>query len=87
MTASVLLFQASEGVPVKYFENLEELIEYYKKENMGLVWHLKYPVPREEEEAADELEEDAGKKPMMWLGDADPWHLLWTGDMQCRQGD
>uniref|UniRef100_A0A8C0F0H5 phosphatidylinositol-3,4,5-trisphosphate 5-phosphatase n=1 Tax=Bubo bubo TaxID=30461 RepID=A0A8C0F0H5_BUBBB len=54
-----VLFQASEGVPVKYFETLEELIEFYKKENMGLVWHLKYPVPREEEEAADEQEEDA----------------------------
>lgn len=50
---------------MKYFQNLEELIDYYKKENMGLVWHLKYPVPREEEEAADELEEDTGKKPMM----------------------
>uniref|UniRef100_A0A8C3MHN4 phosphatidylinositol-3,4,5-trisphosphate 5-phosphatase n=1 Tax=Geospiza parvula TaxID=87175 RepID=A0A8C3MHN4_GEOPR len=54
---------ASEGVPVKYFQNLEELIDYYKKENMGLVWHLKYPVPREEEEAADELEEDADLVP------------------------
>ncbi|XP_068001427.1 phosphatidylinositol 3,4,5-trisphosphate 5-phosphatase 1 isoform X6 [Melanerpes formicivorus] len=54
-----LIVQASEGVPVKYFETLEELIEFYKKENMGLVWHLKYPVPQEEEEAADEPEEDA----------------------------
>uniref|UniRef100_A0A8D2PFL9 phosphatidylinositol-3,4,5-trisphosphate 5-phosphatase n=1 Tax=Zosterops lateralis melanops TaxID=1220523 RepID=A0A8D2PFL9_ZOSLA len=54
---------ASEGVPVRYFQNLEELIEYYKKENMGLVWHLKYPVPREEEEAADELEEDTDLVP------------------------
>ncbi|NWR44526.1 SHIP1 phosphatase, partial [Regulus satrapa] len=58
-----LIVQASEGVPVKYFQSLEELIEYYKKENMGLVWHLKYPVPREEEEAADELEEDADLLP------------------------
>uniref|UniRef100_A0A8D0EXW9 phosphatidylinositol-3,4,5-trisphosphate 5-phosphatase n=1 Tax=Strix occidentalis caurina TaxID=311401 RepID=A0A8D0EXW9_STROC len=58
-----VLFQASEGVPVKYFETLEELIEFYKKENMGLVWHLKYPVPREEEEAADEQEEDADLVP------------------------
>ncbi|KAF2985559.1 hypothetical protein EK904_009072, partial [Melospiza melodia maxima] len=58
-----VLFQASEGVPVKYFQNLEELIDYYKKENMGLVWHLKYPVPREEEEAADELEEDTDLVP------------------------
>uniref|UniRef100_A0A8C3SCN3 phosphatidylinositol-3,4,5-trisphosphate 5-phosphatase n=1 Tax=Chelydra serpentina TaxID=8475 RepID=A0A8C3SCN3_CHESE len=54
-----LIVQASEGVPVKYFDNLDELIEFYKKENMGLVWHLKYPVQREEEEAADEPEEDA----------------------------
>ncbi|NWR91088.1 SHIP1 phosphatase, partial [Furnarius figulus] len=58
-----LIVQASEGVPVKYFENLEELIEFYKKGNMGLIWHLKYPVPREEEEAADELEEDADLVP------------------------
>ncbi|NXV04103.1 SHIP1 phosphatase, partial [Cettia cetti] len=58
-----LIVQASEGVPVKCFQNLEELIEYYKKENMGLVWHLKYPVPREEEEAADELEEDTDLVP------------------------
>uniref|UniRef100_A0A8C2U0H6 phosphatidylinositol-3,4,5-trisphosphate 5-phosphatase n=1 Tax=Coturnix japonica TaxID=93934 RepID=A0A8C2U0H6_COTJA len=58
-----LIVQASEGVPVKYFDNLEELIEFYKKENMGLVWHLKYPVPREEEEAADDPEEDADQVP------------------------
>eukprot|EP00076_Gallus_gallus_P043760 XP_025009298.1 phosphatidylinositol 3,4,5-trisphosphate 5-phosphatase 1 isoform X2 [Gallus gallus] len=58
-----LIVQASEGVPVKYFDNLEELIEFYKKENMGLVWHLKYPVQREEEEAADEPEEDADQVP------------------------
>ncbi|PKU27977.1 phosphatidylinositol -trisphosphate 5-phosphatase hypothetical protein [Limosa lapponica baueri] len=54
---------SAKGVPVKYFENLEELIEFYKKENMGLVWHLKYPVPREEEEVADEPEEDADLVP------------------------
>ncbi|XP_061321296.1 phosphatidylinositol 3,4,5-trisphosphate 5-phosphatase 1 isoform X1 [Pezoporus flaviventris] len=59
-----LIVQASEGVPVKYFENLVELIEFYKKENMGLVWHLKYPVLREAEEAADEPEEDADLVPM-----------------------
>ncbi|XP_062438338.1 phosphatidylinositol 3,4,5-trisphosphate 5-phosphatase 1 isoform X3 [Rhea pennata] len=58
-----LIVQASEGVPVKYFESLEELIDFYKQENMGLVWHLKYPVPREEEEAADEPEEDADLVP------------------------
>ncbi|KAM9127814.1 phosphatidylinositol 3,4,5-trisphosphate 5-phosphatase 1 isoform 3-T3 [Pangshura tecta] len=59
-----LIVQASEGVPVKYFDNLDELIEFYKKENMGLVWHLRYPVQREEEEAADEPEEDADPVPI-----------------------
>ncbi|XP_043820457.1 phosphatidylinositol 3,4,5-trisphosphate 5-phosphatase 1 isoform X1 [Dromiciops gliroides] len=50
--------QASEGVPVRFFPSLEQLIEFYKKENMGLVTHLQYPVPLEEEEAGDELEEE-----------------------------
>uniref|UniRef100_A0A5F8GEZ3 phosphatidylinositol-3,4,5-trisphosphate 5-phosphatase n=1 Tax=Monodelphis domestica TaxID=13616 RepID=A0A5F8GEZ3_MONDO len=50
--------QASEGVPVRFFTSLDQLIEFYKKENMGLVTHLQYPVPIEEEEAGDELEEE-----------------------------
>ncbi|XP_014377739.1 phosphatidylinositol 3,4,5-trisphosphate 5-phosphatase 1 isoform X1 [Alligator sinensis] len=58
-----LIVQASEGVPVKYFDTLEELIEFYKKEYMGLVWHLKYAVQREEEDAGDEPEEDADPVP------------------------
>uniref|UniRef100_K7F2C1 phosphatidylinositol-3,4,5-trisphosphate 5-phosphatase n=1 Tax=Pelodiscus sinensis TaxID=13735 RepID=K7F2C1_PELSI len=58
-----LIVQASEGVPVKHFDNLDELIEFYKKENMGLVWHLKYPVQQEEEEAGDEAEEDVDPVP------------------------
>uniref|UniRef100_A0A8D2LDI2 phosphatidylinositol-3,4,5-trisphosphate 5-phosphatase n=1 Tax=Varanus komodoensis TaxID=61221 RepID=A0A8D2LDI2_VARKO len=49
---------ASEGVPVQYFNSLDELIEFYKKDNMGLVRSLKFPVQREEEETTDELEED-----------------------------
>lgn len=58
----MVCFQASEGVPVQYFNNLEELIEFYKKENMGLIRNLKFPVPREEEEPTDEPEDDMGKK-------------------------
>ncbi|XP_003474456.2 phosphatidylinositol 3,4,5-trisphosphate 5-phosphatase 1 isoform X1 [Cavia porcellus] len=50
--------QASEGVPVRYFTKLDQLIEFYKKENMGLVTHLQYPVPLEEEDAGDDPEED-----------------------------
>lgn len=47
---------------MQYFNNLDELIEFYKKENMGLIRNLKFPVPREEEEPTDEPEEDMGKK-------------------------
>ncbi|KAI5930506.1 Phosphatidylinositol 3,4,5-trisphosphate 5-phosphatase 1 [Manis javanica] len=50
--------QASEGVPVRFFTKLDQLIEFYKKENMGLVTHLQYPVPLEEEDAGDEPEEE-----------------------------
>ncbi|XP_053453105.1 phosphatidylinositol 3,4,5-trisphosphate 5-phosphatase 1 isoform X1 [Nycticebus coucang] len=50
--------QASEGVPMKFFTTLDQLIEFYKKENMGLVTHLQYPVPLEEEDAGDDPEED-----------------------------
>lgn len=46
---------------MQYFNNLDELIDFYKKENMGLVRNLKYPVQREEEETPDEPEEDMGK--------------------------
>uniref|UniRef100_A0A670ZTE5 phosphatidylinositol-3,4,5-trisphosphate 5-phosphatase n=1 Tax=Pseudonaja textilis TaxID=8673 RepID=A0A670ZTE5_PSETE len=53
-----LVIQACEGVPVQYFNSLDELIEFYKKENMGLVRSLKFPVPHEEEETTDDLEED-----------------------------
>ncbi|KAM5228687.1 phosphatidylinositol 3,4,5-trisphosphate 5-phosphatase 1 [Ctenodactylus gundi] len=50
--------QASEGVPMRFFTKLDQLIEFYKKENMGLVTHLQYPVPLEEEDAVDDPEED-----------------------------
>ncbi|EDL40153.1 inositol polyphosphate-5-phosphatase D, isoform CRA_e [Mus musculus] len=50
--------QASEGVPMRFFTKLDQLIDFYKKENMGLVTHLQYPVPLEEEDAIDEAEED-----------------------------
>lgn len=59
---SGLCRQASEGVPVRYFTKLDQLIEFYKKENMGLVTHLQYPVPLEEEDAGDDPEEDTGKR-------------------------
>uniref|UniRef100_A0A8C5YQ34 phosphatidylinositol-3,4,5-trisphosphate 5-phosphatase n=1 Tax=Marmota marmota marmota TaxID=9994 RepID=A0A8C5YQ34_MARMA len=50
--------QASEGVPMRLFTKLDQLIEFYRKENMGLVTHLQYPVPLEEEDAVDDPEED-----------------------------
>ncbi|XP_066521279.1 phosphatidylinositol 3,4,5-trisphosphate 5-phosphatase 1 isoform X2 [Hoplias malabaricus] len=44
-----LSVQASEGVPIRFFSKLPELVEAYYKENMGLVTHLQYPVQKEEE--------------------------------------
>lgn len=47
---------------MRFFTKLDQLIEFYKKENMGLVTHLQYPVPLEEEEAGDEPEEETGRQ-------------------------
>lgn len=44
-----MCFQASEGVPIRFFSVVSELVEAYYKENMGLVTHLQYPVQKEEE--------------------------------------
>ncbi|OCT78814.1 phosphatidylinositol 3,4,5-trisphosphate 5-phosphatase 1-like [Xenopus laevis] len=56
-----LSVQASEGVPMRFFTNLVELIEFYRKENVGLVTHLQYPIEKEEEgpEEPDEEQESA----------------------------
>lgn len=48
--------QASEGVPIRFFSLLPELVEAYYNPNMGLVTHLQYPVQREEE-----VEEEPGQ--------------------------
>nr|XP_033814736.1 phosphatidylinositol 3,4,5-trisphosphate 5-phosphatase 1 [Geotrypetes seraphini] len=53
-----LTVQASEGVPMMYFDNLEDLIEYYKKGNMGLVTNLQYAV-QPEEEISEEADDDS----------------------------
>ncbi|TWW57480.1 phosphatidylinositol 3,4,5-trisphosphate 5-phosphatase 1 [Takifugu flavidus] len=44
-----LSVQASEGVPIRFFSVLPELVEAYSSPNMGLVTHLQYLVQREEE--------------------------------------
>uniref|UniRef100_UPI0037E90BDC phosphatidylinositol 3,4,5-trisphosphate 5-phosphatase 1 n=1 Tax=Semicossyphus pulcher TaxID=241346 RepID=UPI0037E90BDC len=44
-----LSVQASEGVPIRFFSMLPELVEAYYNPNMGLVTHLQYPVQREED--------------------------------------
>ncbi|XP_039618630.1 phosphatidylinositol 3,4,5-trisphosphate 5-phosphatase 1 [Polypterus senegalus] len=49
--------QASEGVPIRFFTNLSDLIDHYMQENMGLVTHLRFSVPREEEKAEEPEEE------------------------------
>uniref|UniRef100_A0A3P8R6G2 phosphatidylinositol-3,4,5-trisphosphate 5-phosphatase n=1 Tax=Astatotilapia calliptera TaxID=8154 RepID=A0A3P8R6G2_ASTCA len=44
-----LSVQASEGVPIRFFTMLPELVEAYYSPNMGLVTHLQYSVQWEEE--------------------------------------
>ncbi|XP_076009366.1 phosphatidylinositol 3,4,5-trisphosphate 5-phosphatase 1 [Genypterus blacodes] len=44
-----LSVQASEGVPIRFFSMLPELVEAYYSPNMGLVTHLQFPVQKEEE--------------------------------------
>lgn len=45
-----LSVQASEGVPIRFFSALPDLVEAYYKENMGLVTHLQFAVQKEEEQ-------------------------------------
>uniref|UniRef100_A0A667ZLM9 Inositol polyphosphate-5-phosphatase D n=1 Tax=Myripristis murdjan TaxID=586833 RepID=A0A667ZLM9_9TELE len=40
---------ASEGVPIRFFSVLSDLVEAYYSPNMGLVTHLQFPVQKEEE--------------------------------------
>ncbi|XP_061744534.1 phosphatidylinositol 3,4,5-trisphosphate 5-phosphatase 1 isoform X2 [Nerophis ophidion] len=49
--------QSSEGVPIRFFSMLPELVEAYQNPNMGLITHLQYAVQREEE-----LEEEPENK-------------------------
>ncbi|XP_071779538.2 phosphatidylinositol 3,4,5-trisphosphate 5-phosphatase 1 [Centroberyx gerrardi] len=44
-----LSVQASEGVPIRFFSVLSELVDAYYSPNMGLVTHLQFPVQKEEE--------------------------------------
>lgn len=54
--------QASEGVPIRFFTMLPELVDAYYSPNMGLVTHLQYSVQREEE-----VEEEPGQKPSHYM--------------------
>ncbi|KAM8952328.1 phosphatidylinositol 3,4,5-trisphosphate 5-phosphatase 1 [Pelodytes ibericus] len=58
-TEQLLSVQASEGVPMRFFTSLSELIDFYRKENVGLVTNLQYPIQKEEEgpEEPDEEQE------------------------------
>uniref|UniRef100_A0A671UQH0 phosphatidylinositol-3,4,5-trisphosphate 5-phosphatase n=1 Tax=Sparus aurata TaxID=8175 RepID=A0A671UQH0_SPAAU len=58
-----LSVQASEGVPIRFFSMLPELVEAYYSPNMGLITHLQYPVQREEE--ADEEPESNDLPPQL----------------------
>uniref|UniRef100_A0A8C7Z0E3 phosphatidylinositol-3,4,5-trisphosphate 5-phosphatase n=1 Tax=Oryzias sinensis TaxID=183150 RepID=A0A8C7Z0E3_9TELE len=45
----LLFLQASDGVPIRFFALLNDLVDAYYSPNMGLITHLQYPVPREED--------------------------------------
>uniref|UniRef100_A0A3B3QY45 phosphatidylinositol-3,4,5-trisphosphate 5-phosphatase n=1 Tax=Paramormyrops kingsleyae TaxID=1676925 RepID=A0A3B3QY45_9TELE len=51
-----LSVQASAGVPIRFFSVLNDLVEEYYKENMGLVTHLQFPVQKEEEPEEESVE-------------------------------
>ncbi|XP_077963753.1 phosphatidylinositol 3,4,5-trisphosphate 5-phosphatase 1 isoform X2 [Gasterosteus aculeatus] len=57
-----LSVQASEGVPIRFFSMLPELVEAYYSPNMGLITHLQYPVLRE-----DEMDEEPGQTTSLHL--------------------
>ncbi|KAG7513453.1 phosphatidylinositol 3,4,5-trisphosphate 5-phosphatase 1 [Solea senegalensis] len=58
-----LSVQASEGVPIRFFTMLTELVEAYYSPNMGLVTHLQFSVQREEE--VDEEQESNSLPPQL----------------------
>ncbi|XP_037530930.1 phosphatidylinositol 3,4,5-trisphosphate 5-phosphatase 1 [Nematolebias whitei] len=58
-----LSVQASDGVPIRFFTMLPELVEAYYNPNMGLITHLQFPVQREEE--VDEDREAANHPPQL----------------------
>ncbi|XP_053565904.1 phosphatidylinositol 3,4,5-trisphosphate 5-phosphatase 1 [Bombina bombina] len=57
-----LSVQASEGVPMRFFPCLVELIDFYRKENLGLITHLQFPA-QQEEEGPEEPDEDQEPAP------------------------
>lgn len=59
---SQLSVEASEGVPMRLFVNLQELVDFYRKENVGLITNLRNPVQREEE-GPEEPDEDQEPTP------------------------
>uniref|UniRef100_A0A8C9Y0V2 phosphatidylinositol-3,4,5-trisphosphate 5-phosphatase n=1 Tax=Sander lucioperca TaxID=283035 RepID=A0A8C9Y0V2_SANLU len=88
-----LSVQASEGVPIRFFSMLPELVEAYYSPNMGLVTHLQYPVQREED--VDEEQEANNFPPQLPprnftvndVKDSDPKSLSDTFLMRLQQMD
>ncbi|XP_028817201.1 phosphatidylinositol 3,4,5-trisphosphate 5-phosphatase 1 isoform X2 [Denticeps clupeoides] len=58
-----LSVQASEGVPIRFFTKLTDLVEAYYKEHMGLVTRLQFPVQKEEE--LEEEQEPVSQPPQL----------------------
>ncbi|XP_057696431.1 phosphatidylinositol 3,4,5-trisphosphate 5-phosphatase 1 isoform X2 [Corythoichthys intestinalis] len=79
-----LSVQASEGVPIRFFSMLPELVEAYHNPNMGLVTHLQYAVQREEE--VDEESESNNLPPQLPPRNALANELKDSDVKPCEQG-
>ncbi|KAJ8375173.1 hypothetical protein SKAU_G00057530 [Synaphobranchus kaupii] len=58
-----LSVQASEGVPIRFFSVIGDLVEEYRKENLGLVTHLQFAVQNEGE--TEDLSEPVKMPPQL----------------------
>uniref|UniRef100_A0A8K9XV57 phosphatidylinositol-3,4,5-trisphosphate 5-phosphatase n=1 Tax=Oncorhynchus mykiss TaxID=8022 RepID=A0A8K9XV57_ONCMY len=79
-----LSVQASEGVPIRFFSVLADLVETYYSPNMGLATHLQFPVQKEEE---PEEEPDPAKYPPQLPPRKGPGGLSANGSKETHGGE
>lgn len=80
LTLPSLLLQTSQGVPVRRFQTLGELIGLYAQPNQGLVCALLLPVEGEREPDPPDDRDASGIAPLTageipWTGEVAQWVL------------